>query len=82
MTFHVHVFVSKYSLPISLTGIHIEVEAKEEEVDTSLRGRLISLAEKIKSLRKKKEEEEKPEVEEEVKPSKRSSQMIFKLPNK
>lgn len=50
-------------------GIHIEEEAVEEEVDTSLRGRLISLVEKIKSIRGKKTEE-KPEVEEEIKPSK------------
>lgn len=41
----------------------------EEEVDTSLRGRLLSLVEKIKSIRGKKTEE-KPEVEEEIKPSK------------
>lgn len=40
----------------------------EEEVDTSLGGRLFSLIDKIKNLRKKKEEE-KPEVEEEPKPS-------------
>lgn len=50
-------------------GIHIEEEAVEEEVDTSLRGRLLSLVEKIKSIRGKKSEE-KPEVEEEIKPSK------------
>uniref|UniRef100_A0A669BFC7 Ryanodine receptor 1 n=1 Tax=Oreochromis niloticus TaxID=8128 RepID=A0A669BFC7_ORENI len=50
-------------------GIHIEEEPEEEEVDTSLRGRLLSLVDKVKSLRKKKEEEEKPEVEEEPKPS-------------
>ncbi|MEQ2241819.1 Ryanodine receptor 1, partial [Ilyodon furcidens] len=49
-------------------GIHIEHEAEEEEVDTSLRGRLISLVEKVKNFRKR-EEEEKPEVEEEPKPS-------------
>ncbi|XP_031141122.1 ryanodine receptor 1b isoform X1 [Sander lucioperca] len=49
-------------------GIHIEEEAEEEEVDSSLRGRLISLVDKIKSLRKK-EEEEKPEVEEDPKPN-------------
>lgn len=45
-------------------------------MDTSLRGRLLSLVDKIKSLRKKKEEEEeeeKPEVEEEAKPSEISS---------
>ncbi|TMS07041.1 Ryanodine receptor 1 [Larimichthys crocea] len=49
-------------------GIHIEEEAEEEEVDTSLGGRLLSLVDKIKNLRKKKEEEQ-PEVEEEAKPS-------------
>ncbi|MEQ2219345.1 Ryanodine receptor 1, partial [Xenoophorus captivus] len=49
-------------------GIHIEHEAEEEEVDTSLRGRLISLVEKVKTFRKR-EEEEKPEVEEDPKPS-------------
>lgn len=51
------------------TGIHVEEEAEEEEVDTSLRGRLLSLVDKIKTFRKK-EEEEKPEDEEEPKPSK------------
>uniref|UniRef100_A0A3P9PYD1 Ryanodine receptor 1 n=1 Tax=Poecilia reticulata TaxID=8081 RepID=A0A3P9PYD1_POERE len=49
-------------------GIHIEHEAEEEEVDTSLRGRLLSLVDKVKNFRKK-EEEEVPEVEEEPKPS-------------
>uniref|UniRef100_A0A3B3V5D2 Ryanodine receptor 1 n=1 Tax=Poecilia latipinna TaxID=48699 RepID=A0A3B3V5D2_9TELE len=49
-------------------GIHIEHEAEEEEVDTSLRGRLLSLVDKVKNFRKK-EEEEAPEVEEEPKPS-------------
>uniref|UniRef100_A0A3B3YZ38 Ryanodine receptor 1 n=1 Tax=Poecilia mexicana TaxID=48701 RepID=A0A3B3YZ38_9TELE len=49
-------------------GIHIEQEAEEEEVDTSLRGRLLSLVDKVKNFRKK-EEEEVPEVEEEPKPS-------------
>ena len=39
------------------------------EVDTSLRGRLNSLVEKVKTLRKKEEEEEQ-EVKEEIKPSK------------
>lgn len=52
-------------------GIHIEEEPVEEEVDTSLRGRLLSLLDKIKSIRGKKTEE-KPEVEEETKPSKSS----------
>lgn len=51
------------------TGIHVEEEAEEKEVDSSLRGRLISMVDIIKSLRKKEEEEE-PEVEEEQKPSK------------
>lgn len=58
-------------------GIHIEEEPVEEEVDTSLRGRLLSLVDKIKSIRGKKTEE-KPEVEEETKPSK-SSKTQFKL---
>uniref|UniRef100_A0A3Q4GHR2 Ryanodine receptor 1 n=1 Tax=Neolamprologus brichardi TaxID=32507 RepID=A0A3Q4GHR2_NEOBR len=31
-------------------GIHIEEEPEEEEVDTSLRGRLVSLVDKVKSL--------------------------------
>lgn len=57
------------------TGIHIEEEAEEEEVDTSLRGRLLSLVDKIKSLRKK-DEEEKPEVEEEPKPSKKKKSQV------
>uniref|UniRef100_A0A3Q2Z7H8 Ryanodine receptor 1 n=1 Tax=Hippocampus comes TaxID=109280 RepID=A0A3Q2Z7H8_HIPCM len=47
--------------------IHIEEETEEEQVDTSLSGRLLSLVDKVKSLRKK-EEEEKPEAEEEPKP--------------
>lgn len=50
-------------------GIHIEEEEEEEEVDTSLRGRLFSLVEKVKTFRKKKEDED-PEVEEDPKPSK------------
>ncbi|KAI1903502.1 hypothetical protein AGOR_G00027850 [Albula goreensis] len=53
---------------LSHCGVHIEEEEVEEEVDTSLRGRLLSLVEKIKKLRKKKQEEE-PEAEEEPKPS-------------
>ncbi|XP_028825170.1 ryanodine receptor 1-like isoform X5 [Denticeps clupeoides] len=48
-------------------GIHIEEEEEEEEVDASLRGRLLHLVEKIKSLRQKKEEKE-PESNEETKP--------------
>lgn len=56
-------------------GIHIEEEAEEEEVDTSLRGRLLSLVDKIKSLRKK-NEEEKLEVEEEPKPSKKKKKNV------
>lgn len=59
----------------SRAGIHIEEEAEEEEVDTSLRGRLVSLVDKIRSLRKK-DEEEKPEVEEEPKPSKKKTQKL------
>ncbi|XP_036440578.1 ryanodine receptor 1-like isoform X1 [Colossoma macropomum] len=49
-------------------GVHVEEEEEEEEVDTSLRGRLLKLVEKVKNLRKKQEEEE-PEPEEEPKPS-------------
>lgn len=62
------------AISILQIGIHIEHEEEEEEVDTSLRGRLLSLVDKIKNLRKKKEEE-KPEVEEEPKPSKIISQI-------
>ncbi|XP_061072692.1 ryanodine receptor 1b isoform X3 [Conger conger] len=50
-------------------GVHIEEEEEEEEEDRSLRGRLLSMVEKVKSLRKKKEEDEEPEPEEEAKPS-------------
>lgn len=50
------------------SGVHVEEEADEEVVEASLRGRLLSLVEKVKNLRKKKEEEE-PEPEEEPKPS-------------
>nr|XP_055030657.1 ryanodine receptor 1b isoform X5 [Misgurnus anguillicaudatus] len=53
---------------LSHCGIHVEEEEVEEEVDTSLRGRLLSLVERVKGLRKKNEEEE-PEPEEEPKPS-------------
>ncbi|XP_073771088.1 ryanodine receptor 1 isoform X3 [Danio rerio] len=48
-------------------GVHIEEEEQEEEVDTSLSGRLRRLVEKVKSLRKKPEAE--PEPEEDKKPS-------------
>uniref|UniRef100_A0A4W5KWH3 Ryanodine receptor junctional solenoid domain-containing protein n=1 Tax=Hucho hucho TaxID=62062 RepID=A0A4W5KWH3_9TELE len=51
-------------------GVHIEAEEEEEEVDTSLRGRLGRLMGKVNNLRKKKEVVEEPEEEEEVKPSK------------
>ncbi|XP_062407677.1 ryanodine receptor 1b isoform X3 [Sardina pilchardus] len=49
-------------------GVHVEEEEEEEEVDTSLSGRLLSLLEKVKSLRKKDEVVEE-EPEEEPKPS-------------
>lgn len=49
-------------------GVHIEEEEQEDVVDTSLRGRLLSLVEKVRSLRKKPEAE--PEPEEDKKPSK------------
>ncbi|XP_051763722.1 ryanodine receptor 1 [Ctenopharyngodon idella] len=48
-------------------GVHIEEEEQEEAVDTSLRGRLLRLVQKVKSLRKKPEAE--PEPEEDKKPS-------------
>ncbi|XP_051788410.1 ryanodine receptor 1-like isoform X7 [Erpetoichthys calabaricus] len=49
-------------------GVHIEEEEEEEEQDTSFRGRLLSLLDKVKNLRKKKVEEE-AETAEETKPS-------------
>ncbi|XP_072515634.1 ryanodine receptor 1 [Salminus brasiliensis] len=49
-------------------GVHIEEEEEEEQVDTSLRGRLLRLLEKVKSLRRRKQEAE-PEPEDEKKPS-------------
>ncbi len=64
-------------LPFLPIGIQVEEEAEEEEVDTSLRGRLLSLVDKIKSLRKKKEEEQ-PETEEEPKPSKSNSKSFVR----
>jgi len=51
--------------------VHIEEEEQEEVVDTSLRGRLLRLVEKVRRLRKKQEAE--PEPEEDKKPSKRFS---------
>lgn len=55
-------------VPFCTSGVHIEEEVEVEEVDTSLRGRLLTLVDKVKSLKQKKEEEE-PEPEEEPKPS-------------
>uniref|UniRef100_W5KMZ7 Ryanodine receptor 1 n=1 Tax=Astyanax mexicanus TaxID=7994 RepID=W5KMZ7_ASTMX len=49
-------------------GVHIEEEEEEEQVDTSLRGRLVRLLEKVKNLRRRKQEAE-PEPEDEKKPS-------------
>ncbi|XP_043918075.1 LOW QUALITY PROTEIN: ryanodine receptor 1-like [Protopterus annectens] len=54
---------------LSHCGVHIEEEEEEEEQDTSLRGRLKSILEKVKGLRKKKEEETEAPPEEEPKPS-------------
>ncbi len=51
------------------SGVHVEEEAEEEEVEASLRGRLLSLVERIKTFRKKNDEDEEPEPEEEPKPS-------------
>ncbi|XP_063061461.1 ryanodine receptor 1b isoform X2 [Engraulis encrasicolus] len=53
---------------LSHCGVAIEEEEVEEEVDTSLSGRLLNMIEMVKSLRKKKEEEPEEE-EEEIKPS-------------
>ncbi|KAF4082236.1 hypothetical protein AMELA_G00149190 [Ameiurus melas] len=49
-------------------GIHVEEEEEEEHVDTSLRGRFFRLLEKVKRLRRRKQETQK-EPEEEKKPS-------------
>jgi len=51
----------------STPGVHIEEEEQGEEVDNSIRGRLLRLLEKVKKFREKKVEVE-PEVEEEKKP--------------
>lgn len=48
--------------------MHIEEEEQEEEVDNSLRGRLVRLLEKVKKFREKKVEVE-PEPQEDKKPS-------------
>lgn len=58
-----------HGFSFSVIGVHIEEEEQEEAVDTSLRGRLLRLVQKVKSLRKKPEAE--PEPEEDKKPSKR-----------
>lgn len=52
----------------SLSGVHIEEEEQEEEVDNSVRGRLRRLLEKVKKFREKKVEVE-PEPQEDKKPS-------------
>lgn len=52
----------------SLPGVHIEEEEQEEEVDNSVRGRLLRLLERVKKFREKKVEEE-PEPQEDTKPS-------------
>ncbi|XP_072885345.1 ryanodine receptor 1-like isoform X1 [Hemitrygon akajei] len=49
-------------------GIQIEEDEEEEEKDTSLKGRLLNLVEKIRNLRKKDEADETP-AEEEKAPS-------------
>lgn len=50
-----------------MSGVHIEEEEVEEELDMSLKGRLLRMLDKWRHLRKKKVEEEEPE--EETKPS-------------
>ncbi|KAI9548377.1 Ryanodine receptor 1 [Dissostichus eleginoides] len=49
-------------------GVHIEEQEEEEEVDNSVRGRLVRLLEKVKKVREKKVEVE-PEPQEDKKPS-------------
>ncbi|KAG7516593.1 ryanodine receptor 1-like isoform X2 [Solea senegalensis] len=49
-------------------GVHIEEEEQEEEVDNSVRGRLLRLLEKVNQFREKKVELE-PEPQEDKKPS-------------
>ncbi|XP_042084247.1 ryanodine receptor 1 isoform X4 [Haplochromis burtoni] len=49
-------------------GVHIEEEEQEEEVDNSVRGRLLRLLERVKKFREKKEEVE-SEPQEDKKPS-------------
>lgn len=60
----------------SISGVHIEEEEQEEEVDNSLRGRLLRLLEKVKTFREKKVEVE-PEPQEDKKPS--ESPVFYKL---
>ncbi|XP_062393175.1 LOW QUALITY PROTEIN: ryanodine receptor 1-like, partial [Sardina pilchardus] len=62
-----HDLVNFHNDLLAHCGVHIEEEEEEEEVDNSLRGRLVRMLEKVKNLRKKKEETE-PEPEEEAKP--------------
>lgn len=50
------------------SGVHIEEEEQEEEVDNTLRGRLLRMLEKVKKFREKKVEVE-PEPQEDKKPS-------------
>lgn len=52
----------------SRPGVHIEEEEQEEEVDNSVRGRLLRLLERVKKFREKRVEEE-PEPQEDTKPS-------------
>lgn len=58
----------QYFIKNLLTGVHIEEEEQEEEVDNSLRGRLRRLLQKVKKFREKKVELE-PEPQEDKKPS-------------
>lgn len=58
----------QFLIKTSLQGVHIEKEEEEEEVDNSLRGRLVRLLEKVKKFREKKVEVE-LEPQEDKKPS-------------
>lgn len=65
---------------MSPSGVHIEEEEVEEELDMSLKGRLFRMLDKLRHLRKKKVEEE-PEPVEETKPSESHSLSLVPLKN-
>lgn len=56
-----------------LQGVHIDEEEEEEEVDNSLRGRLVRLLERVKKFREKK-----VEVQLEPQEDKKPSELLIK----